>query len=303
MADRLGVGAGGRGPSVAWWRRDSRMATALLLLMATLAAGAVVTPPVPAQAQVNGHHALTWNSNGARWDEVRGLTDHYDVIAIQEAGTRDPAGTGQFDTGTVTGNSWTSPSGNWTVNEYTWRMGSGTRGRTVYLYYLDMPATAIRNSLAIVSREQVTDVFFEEPQPWEGVATASPSAPTPTPPSRITPAAEPSKCLQTASPVPDLANANNRTVTACNPRTSDGYWTIKSDGTVRNTAHGTCLYNDGANSNNGNRVSTRSPIPPWGPSSGPTRSGRSSTSRPTSAWIPPHPPPATAFPCPRTLRA
>ncbi|MER5466870.1 ricin-type beta-trefoil lectin domain protein [Streptomyces sp. NPDC002668] len=178
IADRLGVGAGGRGPSVAWWRRDSRMATALLLLMATLAAGAVVMSPVPAQAQVSGHHAISWNSEGARWSDVRNLARDYDVVALQEAGTRDPGGTGRFDTGTATGNSWTSPSTTWTVNEYTWE---ATGGRTVYLYYLQMPA--VRNSLAIVSSERVrapgsghTDVFFEEPQPWRNSATASPSA-------------------------------------------------------------------------------------------------------------------------------
>ncbi|MER6257130.1 ricin-type beta-trefoil lectin domain protein [Streptomyces sp. NPDC001584] len=174
-ADRLGVVAGERGPSVAWWRRGSRVATVLLLLMATLA-GAVVMSPVPAQAQVSGHHAITFNSDGARWPDVRTLARDYDVVALQEAGTRSP-GT-SFEVGTATGNSWTSPSTTWTVNEYTLE---ATGGRTVYLYYLQMPA--VRNSLAIVSSERVrapgsghTDVFFEEPQPWRNDPTPSPSA-------------------------------------------------------------------------------------------------------------------------------
>jgi hypothetical protein len=159
--------------------------------------------------------------------------------------------------------------------------GSSTEGNLVQLWpctYLDaaqswvlMPNGTVVNPASGKCLDATPPVNPPTPPPGSSSAGASlrtctggatqqfdvPGAPTPGIFGQITPANDPSSCLQTAAPVPGgwPTGTFNLTVTACNSQNQGGYWTLGSNGTARN-AIGTCLDNNYAAATDGNRVST-----------------------------------------------
>jgi len=156
-------------------RRRPRTSTKLIL-SATVALASLLTVPAPiASAAVSGHSAATWNMNGSndgKWSQVSAAAQTVQVISLQETGTL-PGGV------KYTGRYWWLPverpgtTGDWVVGEYLWAAGGGVR----YVYYLEMPGTEVRNSLAIVSSEQADQVRIVNPQPWRDGTVASTARP------------------------------------------------------------------------------------------------------------------------------
>ncbi|WP_280694998.1 ricin-type beta-trefoil lectin domain protein [Kitasatospora sp. GAS204B] len=206
---------GGSQPPRAWWLLlISRVAVLVLVAGSLVAVG--VGRAQPASATVGSLNSMTWNIQGSAgqtaWNQLRttlstALTRHnqdprrpaLNVVAMQEVGSR-PRGA------TATGLSWVA--GPWTiprtpgsvntitypapdpstgaprqfvVSEYTWDV-NGTR---YYIYFMPMlrssasPAgsTAVRNGLAIISDQQATNVWIQQPQRWDNTTqSVSPSS-------------------------------------------------------------------------------------------------------------------------------
>ncbi|MCH0572758.1 ricin-type beta-trefoil lectin domain protein [Streptomyces sp. MUM 136J] len=138
------------------------------LLAASLALTALVLAPANrAHAAVNNFTPLTWNSFGAKWGTVKllaaggpGITPH-SVVAIQEAG---PETSLQAAGATATGRTWTAP-GQPTVTEYTMQAGTYSRGRQVYVYFMQTDPGANRVNLAMVTHTAAQNVLRVAPQP------------------------------------------------------------------------------------------------------------------------------------------
>ncbi|MDH2394021.1 proprotein convertase P-domain-containing protein [Streptomyces sp. HNM0663] len=134
------------------------------LITATLiATSLVLAAATPSHAAPGNHKPVTWNMQGAssssdsKWTTTiaRMVTggDNYfehDVVALQEAGPRRSLPGTAVRTGRLTVN------GRQATYEYAvhrWRIGSATRGRDVYITWLNTDPTGHRNNVAIVTHE------------------------------------------------------------------------------------------------------------------------------------------------------
>lgn len=104
--------------------------------------------PAPlAHADVpNSYSIATYNSQGARWADVRAISDENDIVAVQEAGP-EPTPYGMNFLNTYV-------RGGYTVRAYQW----GTR----YVYWMS-PTGDSRVNLAMVTRTQAHEVFVAPP--------------------------------------------------------------------------------------------------------------------------------------------
>ncbi|MFC0843694.1 ricin-type beta-trefoil lectin domain protein [Streptomyces noboritoensis] len=158
------------------------------VLACALVLTALVAQAPRAEAAVNGFKPLTWNMQGggggdqSKWTGVAALSaggpgrQRHTVIALQEAGPRTslPAGA------RATGRTWTGPvvpaasqdpnrplpaGTTYTVTEYQWQVGSGSRGVPAYLYFMQTDFSAgSRVNLAMVTHAEAVNVHFVAPQ-------------------------------------------------------------------------------------------------------------------------------------------
>ncbi|MEV7415511.1 endonuclease/exonuclease/phosphatase family protein [Streptomyces sp. NPDC089919] len=125
-------------------------ARALALLMSiTGLIGVLAGLPTPAvAAEPNNYRIATYNSQGARWSDVRAIADRNDIVAVQEAGP-EPSIYRMELIGT-------HGQGIETVREYRW----GDR----YVYWINpMGGTTGRVNLAFVTSRRADQVFLAPP--------------------------------------------------------------------------------------------------------------------------------------------
>ncbi|WP_240124499.1 proprotein convertase P-domain-containing protein [Streptomyces sp. MUM 136J] len=153
-------------------RMTLRALLTYLLTAALIATSIVLATATASHASPGNHRPATWNMQGAssstdsKWTTTvtRLLTGGYnylphDVLALQEAGPRSSL------PGTVVYASTLTVNGRQATYDYEvrrWQVGSSTRGRTVYITWLNTDPTGNRNNVAIV-----TDDY---PQSFEAVA-------------------------------------------------------------------------------------------------------------------------------------
>ncbi|MEV0115296.1 endonuclease/exonuclease/phosphatase family protein [Streptomyces sp. NPDC050844] len=118
-----------------------------------VAATAAALPSGPRAARLVPPFTVeTWNMQGAasggecKWtQDVAPLAQNTDVVALQEAGQPPRAGT-------TLERSWTRNG--FTVQEYRWHVGSRTRGRDYYLYWMETDPNGHRVNMALVVPEE-----------------------------------------------------------------------------------------------------------------------------------------------------
>ncbi|MEU3051561.1 proprotein convertase P-domain-containing protein, partial [Streptomyces sp. NPDC006984] len=133
-----------------------------------IAASLVLATATASHAAPGNHRPATWNMQGAssssdsKWTTtVTRLSvggNNYlphDVVALQESGPRSslPGTVVQSNTVTVNGRQAT-----YQYEIRRWRIGSGSRGRDVYITWMNTDPTGNRNNVAIVTHEQPRNV-------------------------------------------------------------------------------------------------------------------------------------------------
>ncbi|WP_327372402.1 proprotein convertase P-domain-containing protein [Streptomyces sp. NBC_01216] len=134
-----------------------------------LAASLVLVAAAPSHASPGNHRPATWNMQGAssssdsKWTNTvarmaAGGSNYveHDVIALQESGPRTSLPGTVIDTGILT--DYGSRHTYYLYEVRRWRIGTATRGTTVYVTWLDTDPTGNRNNVAFVTHERPTNV-------------------------------------------------------------------------------------------------------------------------------------------------
>ncbi|ROQ73045.1 Cytolethal distending toxin subunit B precursor [Streptomyces sp. ADI92-24] len=105
-----------------------------------------LSAPEAHAAQPNQHTVATYNSQGAKWNDVRAVSNDNDIVAVQEAGP-DPSAYGMTLLQTYT-------TSGYTINEYQW----GTR----YVYWMS-PTGSCRVNQATVTHSRASGLGVAPP--------------------------------------------------------------------------------------------------------------------------------------------
>ncbi|MCQ6555010.1 proprotein convertase P-domain-containing protein [Streptomyces sp. C10-9-1] len=137
---------------------------AYLLTATLLAASIVLATATASHASPGNHRPATWNMQGAssssdsKWTTTvsRLLTGghnyrSHDVVALQEAGPRSSLPGAVLRAGTITNVNGRQATYDYEVRR--WRVGSASRGRDVFITWLNTDPTGNRNNVAIVTYE------------------------------------------------------------------------------------------------------------------------------------------------------
>ncbi|WP_169787997.1 endonuclease/exonuclease/phosphatase family protein [Caldimonas brevitalea] len=128
-----------------------------------------------AHAVLQGHFPVTFNMQGAsyatdsKWaSTIPRLVVTHDVVALQEAGPETALPSNRQATGVQW--QWVANGQPYTLVEYTFTIGSSTRGTNRYLYFMRTDFGGNRVNLAMVTADRATDALFVPPQlPANGV--------------------------------------------------------------------------------------------------------------------------------------
>lgn len=128
--------------------RTRTRAFAALPALAGLIGALLVLPATTAHADTPEHHSTaSYNSQGARWSDVRAISNDNDIVAVQEAGSNPR----QFGMTLLS----SSSHNGYTVYLFQW----GSR----YVYWMDTDPTGHRVTLATVTHTMAHEIFVAPP--------------------------------------------------------------------------------------------------------------------------------------------
>ncbi|MDH6576946.1 endonuclease/exonuclease/phosphatase family protein [Kitasatospora sp. MAP5-34] len=144
------------------FRTLAKVLAPLIALAALIGLVIGLPAPVAQAAEPNQHTIVTYNSQGAKWDNIRRIVPDNDIIAIQEAGPAPDRGYGMTLLGVV-------PEGNYSIRAYRWDTGPVVNDHPPFVYWMSQDGGCDgRVNLAMVTHEPVQNFFVAEPGPRGG---------------------------------------------------------------------------------------------------------------------------------------